>query len=48
VDGDAWLVDLRKGGANGHSRFLDADNEDSALDLARDLMIGTDGCRELS
>jgi hypothetical protein len=48
VDGNAWLVELRKGGADGRSRFIDADSEDNALDIARDLMIGTDGWRELS
>jgi len=48
VDGDAWLVELRKGGADGRSRFVDANGEDSAFDIARDLMIGTDGWLELS
>ncbi len=38
----------RKGGADGQSRFIDADDEDSALDIARDLMIGRDGWRDLS
>jgi hypothetical protein len=48
VDGDVWLVELRNGGVDGRSRFLDADSEDNAFDIARDLMIGTDGWRELS
>lgn len=48
VDGDVWIVELRDGGADGRSRFIDADDEDSALDIARDLMIGRDGWRELS
>jgi len=43
VDGDALLVELRKGGADGRSRFLDANNEDDALDIARSLMIEGDG-----
>ncbi len=32
----------------GRSRFIDAENEDVALDIARDLMIGSDGWRELT
>jgi hypothetical protein len=48
VDGDMWLVELREGGAEGHSRFIDADDEDAAFDVARDLMIGADGWRELT
>jgi hypothetical protein len=48
VDGDVWIVERRDGGADGRSRFIDADDEDSALDIARDLMIGGDGWRELS
>lgn len=47
VDGDMWLVELREGGGEGRSRFLDADDEDGALEVARDLMIGSDGWREL-
>jgi hypothetical protein len=48
VDGDSWLVEQRKGGSDGRSRFIDADSPDGAFDIARDLMIGTDGWRELS
>jgi hypothetical protein len=48
VDGDMWLVELREGGAEGRSRFIDTDDEDAALDVARDLMIGADGWRELT
>jgi hypothetical protein len=48
VDGDIWMLELRTGGADGCSRFLDADNEDDALDIARNLMIEGDGWRDLS
>jgi hypothetical protein len=48
VDGDAWLVEARDGGAEGRSRFLDAENEDAAVEIARDLMIGSDGWQELT
>jgi hypothetical protein len=37
-----------RAGAEGRSRFIDADDEDAALDVARDLMIGADGWRELT
>jgi len=48
VNGDAWMVEARTGGAEGRSRFLDATDENAAFDLARDLMISSDGWRELS
>jgi hypothetical protein len=47
VDGDMWMVELREGGREGRSRWLDARDEDAALNIARDLMIGSDGWREL-
>jgi hypothetical protein len=36
------------GGAEGRSSFLDAADEEAAWDVARDLMIDSDGWRELN
>jgi hypothetical protein len=48
VDGDMWMVESREGGSDGRSRFLAANDDAAALDIARDLMIGGDGWRELT
>jgi hypothetical protein len=48
VDGDAWMVEARDGGADGRHRFLDDETEAAALDIARDLMMSSNGWRELT
>ena len=46
-DGGRWWIEAREGGADGRSRWLECADEDAVLDIARDLMSGTDGWREL-
>ena len=46
-DGGTWLVEGRDGGAEGRSKWYDFENEDSALDCVRGLMVGPGDWREL-
>lgn len=46
-DAGQWWIEARHGGSEGRTRWLECAGEDSALDVVRDLMIGTDGWREL-
>ena len=46
-DGGAWLVEYRRGGAEGRSVFHEFGDEDSALDAARDLLAGGDAWTQL-
>lgn len=48
-DGAAWCVEVRKGGADGTSRWFELPNEDLALDCARDMTgaSGLNGWREM-
>jgi hypothetical protein len=48
TDGDRWYVEQRAGGADGVSRWYEFDDEDTAYDLIRTLLAGTDDWRDLS
>lgn len=41
-DGGRWMVEHRRGGADGRSAWSEFDHEDAALDKLRDLLIGDD------
>ena len=45
-DGGRWMLEHRRGGAEGRTTWYEHDDEDRALDQLRDLLIG-DGWREL-
>jgi hypothetical protein len=47
-DGGHWWIEVREGGADGRSRWLEVAGPDAALDAVRDQMSGTDGWRDLS
>jgi hypothetical protein len=46
-DGGSWLVEHRRGGAEGRSTWSEFDVEDGALDRLRDLLAGGDDWREI-
>jgi hypothetical protein len=46
-DAGQWWIEARHGGSDGRTRWLECAGEDAALNAVRDLMIGTDGWREL-
>nr|MDT0661263.1 hypothetical protein [Micromonospora sp. DSM 115978] len=48
ADADRWYVEQRAGGAEGISRFHEFDNEDTAYELVKGLMVGPATWRELS
>jgi hypothetical protein len=47
-DGPTWRVEARKRGSEGTSRWWDTPDEDSAVQLAHDLMQGNDQWSDLS
>lgn len=47
-DGDRWLVEARRGGAEGGSRWFEQDQENAALEDVRRLLVGPGEWRELS
>jgi hypothetical protein len=47
-DGGKWLVEAREGGAEGRSRWYDFDDEDTALDCVRGLLVQPGDWRELT
>jgi len=46
-DGGQWVVEDRKGGAEGRSRWAEFDQEEGAFNHVRDLLAGGDEWREL-
>ena len=48
VDGDAWHVEQRAGGADGVSQFYEFDSEDEAYERVRALLTDSGDWRELS
>ena len=45
--GGQWIVEDRRGGAEGRTRWFEHDEEDSAWDQVRALLSGYDDWREL-
>jgi hypothetical protein len=45
-DGGRWMVEHRRGGAEGRTAWHEHSDEDRALDQLRDLLVG-DGWREV-
>jgi hypothetical protein len=48
VDGDAWLVEQRAGGADGVSQFYEFASEEDAYERVRALLTDSGDWRELS
>jgi len=46
-DGDQWLVEWRRGGAEGLSRWFEYGDEQDALECVRGLLAQGEGWREL-
>lgn len=46
-DGGRWLVEARRGGAEGHSNWAEYPDADAALDAVRNLFDPAPGWREL-
>ncbi len=47
-DGDRWLIEAREGGAEGRSKWFEYDDQDTALDDVRILLVGPGRWRELT
>ncbi|HEV7710143.1 MAG TPA: hypothetical protein VGP16_18260 [Asanoa sp.] len=48
INGDAWHVEQRAGGAEGVSHFYEYETEEDAYDRVRALLVGPFEWRELS
>jgi hypothetical protein len=46
-DGGTWMVEHRRGGADGTSTWGEFNDPDAALDRVRDLLAGGDDWREI-
>jgi hypothetical protein len=46
-DGGRWWIEVREGGVEGRSRWLECGDEDAALDRVRVLLAGEEEWREL-
>jgi hypothetical protein len=46
-DAESWWIEVRLGGANGHSYWREYPDVDAATDRVRELMAGADDWRQI-